>query len=98
MALDSSSTLAQVKAAYDDNSDYDLADSVAKAKLFIQACRILLRRLPAEQGDRDQKLRIEPARIQEQLDNALAWLRGHPGFASGDGQTTLVDVSGFRRT
>ena len=44
--LSSSSTDAEVKAAYDDNASYGEDDSTAKAAIFITACRMLLRRMP----------------------------------------------------
>jgi hypothetical protein len=46
-SLSSSSTDQQVWDAYDDNASYEEDASVTKAKAFITACRILLRRRPA---------------------------------------------------
>ena len=49
-ALSSSSTLVQVENAYDDNASYAEDESVAKCRAFLTACRILLRRMPAQTG------------------------------------------------
>lgn len=45
--ITSSSTLAQILAAYDDNLSYMTDGSTAKALAFIEACMALLRRMPA---------------------------------------------------
>lgn len=50
--LNSSSTDAEVWAAYDDNASYEEDGSRAKALAFLTACRILRRRLPIS-GSRD---------------------------------------------
>lgn len=61
-SLTSASTLAQVEASYDDNASYAEDASVAKAKAFVTACRILLRRLPAEAGTRESQCGSTPCR------------------------------------
>lgn len=45
-SLTSSSTDAQVAAAYDDNASYEEDNSPTKAAAFLTACRILKRRVP----------------------------------------------------
>jgi hypothetical protein len=41
--LSSSSTLAQIEAAYADNCSYSEDNSVAKCRAFVTACRLLLK-------------------------------------------------------
>ena len=52
-ALTSASTLTDVQNAYVDNASYAEDASIAKAKAFVTACRILLLKLPAEAGTRE---------------------------------------------
>lgn len=88
-ALSSSSTLAEVQAAYDDNAAYAEDDSAAMAAEFVTACRILLRRLPKSvmRGASDQ-VALEPEMIRQEMVAAQRWLAGkrtgggvvHPDF------------------
>lgn len=68
--LSSASTLADVWNAYDDNASYEEDDSVSKARTFITACRILLRRLPAQNTRSSTTLRFDLKRIQNELQQA----------------------------
>ena len=68
--LSSSSTLAQVQDAYVDNASYAEDASVAKAKAFVTACRILLLKLPAEAGTRESHVRLNPAEIAREIREA----------------------------
>lgn len=75
--LDSSSTLAEVQAAYDDNASYAEDDSTAKAAAFVTACRFLLRRLPrraAHGGRGAEEVELELRLIREELNAASQWL------------------------
>lgn len=94
--LSSASTLDQVKAAYDDNSGYDVDGNVTECQIFIQACRILLRRLPAETSKEGQSLRIELQRIEEALAQAKVWLATSNTAAAGGG-VLYSDFSTFRQ-
>jgi hypothetical protein len=89
--LTSSSTTAEVKAAYDDNAGYAEDDSAGAATTFITACRILLRRLPKSvmRGSSDQ-LTLELELIHKEMLAAQRWLSGkrtgggvrHPDFSN----------------
>ena len=96
LALTSSSTNAQVWAEYEDNSDYDITGDVAKVKLFIVACRFILRRMAEEftKGGATVKERYE--KIQKQLDEALAWWRSNDTSAVSAGTSETVVYSDFR--
>jgi hypothetical protein len=74
MALTSASTDAQVEAEYDDNADYDEDVSPSKAKLFIIACRYLLRRLASSIAKGGSALGYDRRLIQQELEAAKAWL------------------------
>ena len=63
--LTSSSTIAQIEAAYTDNASYVEDNSVAKCRAFITACTILLLKLPAESGTREGQMRLNPDLIQK---------------------------------
>lgn len=56
--LTSSSTPAEIEAAYIDNASYEEDSSVAKAKAFITACRIILIIRPSRTG-RGNALNLE---------------------------------------
>jgi len=75
--LSSSSTLAEVQAAYDDSASYAEDESVGKAAAFITACRVLLRRLPkrAVHGGREtEEIELDPAMIRKELSEARRWI------------------------
>lgn len=69
----SSSTYAQVLAAYDDNASYDVEDDSTKAKQFIVAARILLRRLPKLAGHSGSQTALSPELIRRELEDAESW-------------------------
>jgi hypothetical protein len=83
MAVDSSSTLAEVEAAYDDNASYDANGSAAQCRAFMAAVRILLRRLPTEQGTRENNARWDMTLLSKELARAQEWLDANTGPTSG---------------
>jgi len=83
MALSSTSTLADVNAAYENNADYDLVESVTKAKDFVVACRFLLRRQPEESVSGNDRTREDYHKVQGQHDDALRWLRANDASFKG---------------
>ena len=78
--LGSSSTLAEVQAAYDDNASYREDADTTKAAAFITACSILMRRIPrsAESGGRE-RIEHELVRIENERNRAEIWLRSQGG-------------------
>lgn len=96
--LSSSSTLAEVNAAYDDNASYAEDNSPAKARAFITACRILLRRMTSVVEHAGQKVERDPAQIQEQLEEARQWLASHDttSASSGAGAVRHYDFQDLR--
>jgi len=102
MALDltSSSTDAQVSAAYDDNADYDLVSggSVEKARNFAQALRLLVRRGAEEMQKGNERMRDTWLKYQNELEQVMRWLaRNDPNNVSGGkGTVTYFDFRNFR--
>jgi hypothetical protein len=76
MPITSTSTIDQIKAAYVDNSAYDVNASVAQAKLFVQACRVLLLVMPKMAGQDRATLSLSPELVAQQLADATRWLGG----------------------
>lgn len=85
-SLSSSSTDAEVWAAYDDNASYQEDTSRSKASAFITACRILARRLPIS-ADRDGQS-VSRESLREEVGQAMAWRAANPG-SSGSGSTRV---------
>jgi len=92
-AVDSSSTNAQVFAAYDDNASYEEDGSVTKAKAFMTAIRIILRRRP--QMTLKEQMQISFETLQKELQHAREWLAANPG-TSGRRDTRFGNLSNFR--
>jgi hypothetical protein len=86
--LSGASTLAQVKAAYDDNASYEEDASAAKCRAFVTAGRILLRRVPkrAVHGGRGagEEIEIDPVVLRDEVTEARRWLARNPGAAGTD--------------
>lgn len=97
MSLSSSSTLAEIKAAYDDNLDYDLEDSVTKVKAFVQAARMLLRRMAQEIGGHgDNHVADDYRKIEAELSKAVAWWRANDSTVAPAGSIKHVDLRDMR--
>lgn len=97
--LTSSSTDAQVFAAYDDAASYAEDDDPAKAKLFVTAVRILLRRLPTFSAHGTARTQLSTELLQKQLERAEEWLASNDTetvSAGGAGVATHFSLEGFR--
>jgi hypothetical protein len=92
-ALTGSSTDEAVWAQYDDNAAYDVDSSVTKAKLFIEACRVLLRRRPTSIGFGQRSTEFEA--VQQALDDARKWLALNNTSANG-GSVRHLDFRNLR--
>lgn len=98
-AISSISTLPQVQAAYDDNASYAEDGSIPKARAFITAARILLRRLP-DHSTPEASLRFRVDLIQSEIREAQKWLDNRDGgdaaVAGGTARTTRGSFKNFR--
>ena len=96
-SLDSSSTLAQIKACYADNGGYAEDASATMALAFITACRLLLIKLPKRVGQRSgDELELDLAVIADQMTAAQRWLAGNAAVTAGGAGVKHVDFTDFR--
>ena len=93
--LSSSSTWAQVKAAYDDNASYEEDGSASKARAFVTACRIILRRLASRAANGDQEVEFDPKLIQSELNAARQYV-ATADPATHTGGVTFASFEDFR--
>ncbi len=97
MTLDSTSTHAEVVAAYRDNMSYEADESVTKCNAFIEACNALLlipeeAELSGAQGGQRAKFNLDV--IQTQLNYARQWREANKPVTGT--RSTLADFRGFR--
>jgi hypothetical protein len=100
MALSSTSTLEDAVAQYRTNMTYDLQNSVAMCKAFIEACRFLLESRPNQVAQGTDSISIDPGAIQRQHDQAMAWWRANDTSSAPKARKSHVryaDFRGFRR-
>jgi hypothetical protein len=95
MAISSSSTLADVRAQYEDNCDYQDSASVTKARLFANACRFLILRLPQTVTHGNQAgtetIGMDLLRIENQLADAQAFIMANATSTEGGRVFTFKD-------
>lgn len=94
--LDSSSTYAEVEAAYRDNASYDVQNNVEMARFFIDACRQLLERMRARMKTGEGEVEQESDAIQKMLDNALTWLSRNDSSSTTRAKSSVVHLD-FRQ-
>ena len=93
--LSSSSTDAEVWAAYDDNASYQEDSSRSKAQAFITACRVLARRNPMSAGRDGQTVTRES--LREEVAEAQEWIQANPGSSGSDSsRVRFGDFQNFR--
>ena len=96
--LNSSSTIQEIEAAYDDNASYAEVGSVSMCLAYITACRLLLRRMPKRQGNREGDVELNPELIKSDMENAQKWAQSNAnGNAAGSSAAPRVVVGSFRR-
>lgn len=95
MAINSASTLADIKDEYLDNLDYESSSSPTKAEAFINACRALLLKLPAQSAMGSGSTQFSPNLIREELNAARAWLSVNQ--SSRNAGVKHLSFEGFRR-
>ncbi len=100
MAVTSSSTLAQIKADYEDNADYDLEASTAKCKLFIHAARLLVSRVSEEAENAGRKVGTRTQKYETEIKAAKDWLALNDSTYAGNSQNqeayTFPSFDNFR--
>lgn len=96
MPLTSASTTPQVEAAYDDNSDYWTDSTGQKAKDFIQACTILIRRYNDAGASQNQSFQKKVADLREERKAAKDWADANGVSGLAGPRVVLPDFSDFR--
>lgn len=94
--LNGSSTLAEVMASYDSNASYVEDNSLTKARAFITACSILLRRTPSNMEKASNTLSFNVQVVKQERDDALAWLVARDPTAQVGPAVTYADFRNFR--
>lgn len=82
--LSSDLTYAQILAAFQDYSDYDLEASVFRAKQYIKAGRMLLALSIRSSGQiqKHEQVELEPEIVERSVVRAIAWLASYNGAAA----------------
>lgn len=96
MALTSSSSISDIVSQYVDSSLYDVDNSLPMARLFIQACRILLIKRPKSISTDGVSTQFDPAQIRAELERANAFVAVR-SRARQAGSVRLGDISDIRR-
>ena len=100
--ITSTSTIADIEAAYLTNLSYEEDASVSKGKAFVSACRAILAIRPEEAvkgggGKSGSSLRFNVAAVQAQLEACQRWLAANDDTGSdSSGSVRHVDFANFR--
>jgi hypothetical protein len=94
-SLSSASTDQAVWDQFDNAAAYDVDGSIANAKLFIEACRILQRRRPVRISADGTSADFDGQAIQKALDDAREWLALNNTSANG-GSVRHLDFRNMR--
>ena len=94
--LSSTSTLAEIKAAYADNASYVEDNSTAKAAAFVTACRLLLLDLPTRAGQSGATLERDMTLIRGELNAAQSWLASQGTAAVGGPRVKFASFEDLR--
>ena len=86
--LSSSSTNDEVWNAYDDNASFEEDASLSKAKAFVTACRILLRRQPQRFAVDGQMGEFNASEISAEMQRAQVYI----AEARGAGRSIYRDL------
>lgn len=95
MAIDGSSTTAEVEAEFDDCAGYEIAGSVSMAQRLVRAGTILLRRYATGMGSDGQYVQRDVRVLKETVLDARRYIQA-AGSGVGDDGVIGADFSGFR--
>lgn len=96
MALSGSSTYDEAVVEYLTNAGWHETNDLAKARLFITACRHLLLRAPSRSQHGDEHAEFDRTLIQAELDRAKAFVDSSSGVSDGGSGVYHADLSGYR--
>lgn len=89
--------MAQVNAAYENNADYDLENSVVKAKAFILAGRILIRRMLQESAHPGgSRVGDDYHKIEAAVKEASEWWRANDTDSTSTKPNSMTRRMSFR--
>ena len=92
--LSSSSTTAEVNASYDDNSSYFEDRSVAKARAFVTAVTILMRRRAARVTHSGEDIELQSLREEKQA--AEGYIASNAAVEEGGAGVKHVSFADYR--
>lgn len=89
MALDSTSTDQEVRAAIEDNASYLAEGSIMKARSYYTAKKILLNRLAqrVDSGESGDSVTLDLRQHRQDAEEALAYINAFGGLLGPDGKT-----------
>ena len=95
--VDSTTTEAELKAAYLDNCSYEEDDSVPKARAMVTICMAMLARGIRRWKEGDQEQEFSPEILMRMKEAAARWANAHdttPG--NRQGKVTYASFENFR--
>ncbi len=95
--IDSSSTTAQITAAYLDNCGYAEDASVAMAKAFVTACVAMRVRGITKLDNAGELMEFSIGGLKELADEARRFINANAGPAAGGSGVKHVDFADFRK-
>jgi hypothetical protein len=96
--LDSTATLDEVLAQFEDTSLYDVSGDATMCREHIQSCRMLISRTLEESRHGTGAVRDSAGKYQRALDDAVKWLAARDSDFRGQATTGVVfaDLSELR--
>ena len=94
----SESTIAQIRAAIQDNASYDVDNDTTKCKEFIVACRAYLAKAAEEMESGGDRVREDLGKVEARLEKAEAWWSANDTDATttAQGGTRYFSFENFR--
>lgn len=96
MAVDSTSTIAQIVAAIADNASYQENDSLTEAKAFVSAARLYIFKVPKRQKNRSSETELDVKELRAEMKTAQDWIRVKGGDTSHKRRIVHPSFDGFR--
>lgn len=96
--LSSTSTLAEIQAAYDNNASWFEDASTTKARAFATACRMLIRRMARRAstgGGTGEMVEMDLGLLRDEMNAAVEWLSANDSSRSGP-SVRCVSLEDFR--
>ena len=95
-SVSSASTTAQVRDSYDDNASYVEDNSIVKARRFVTAARILLRRTASQTIKGANQITLRPDLLEREIKDAQLWLEARDVDRQISPSATRADFRKFR--